>query len=81
MEEPFRGDHDDASVAFEAGNVRDPLEWRPVLQQLREEYFKRAPLDAISDGIDDFLRFKGVCTELHRITCGRGALLAGGWQH
>jgi len=64
VEEPFRGDHDDASVAFEAGNVRDPLEWHPVLQQLREEYFKRALLDAASDGIDDFLRFRGVCTEL-----------------
>ena len=45
-------------------HVLDPLEGFDLLQEIRSAYFQREPLDAASDGVSDYIRYRFVCSEL-----------------
>jgi hypothetical protein len=64
IEEPFRGDHDDDNMQETSLHVVDPLSGDTELLAVRSAYFERVPLDPNSDGVDDYLRYRMVCTEL-----------------
>lgn len=66
VDEPIRGDDTEEELSFMTKHVCDPLdvEGLSLLLAIRSAYFEREPLDAASDGVNDYLRYRFVCSEL-----------------
>jgi hypothetical protein len=58
----FKGDS--YELPFEIVDTADPLHGASMLQQIRDEFFRRYPFDGVNDNINDYVRFKLVCLEL-----------------
>ena len=64
VDEPIRGDDDPEELSFTSKHVVDPLDGFELLQVVRSAYFQRQPLDTASDGVNDYIRYRFVCSEL-----------------
>ena len=64
VDEPIRGDDDPEELSFTSKHVIDPLDGFELLQAVRSAYFQQEPLDTASDGVNDYIRYRFVCSEL-----------------